>query len=244
VTFFPYDNKGKRNNLKQLSGGDDLPEEIVKVDLKLVTIYADETITTPLELWAGFFGLEQNQENFALTPKIGWMIRKKDDVVQEQIQKFESELKNRNGEISIRVREIPETLFKLDSIKVLDITFTGKIIIPEQLKAVKIGRLKLSGEIDEPEKERIRNMFPESEVIIRYINTQELTPLLDVDDTSTISTITPVLVIIDGIEVIGNELGKLAPEDIESFKILKEDEATKLYGKRGKSGVIVVTLKK
>jgi hypothetical protein len=245
VTFFPYDKKGKRNNLKQLSGGDDLPEEIVKVDLKLVTIYEDETVTTtPLELWAGFFGLEQNQENFALTPKIGWMIREKDNAVQEQqVQKLESELKKTNGTISIRVGEIPEALFQLDSIGYLDITFTGKIIIPEQLTAVKIGRLKLSGEIDEPEEKRIRNMFPKSEVTITNLNNREPTPLLDVDDASTTTPVTP-LIIIDGIEAIGNELKNLIPEDMESFKILKEDEATKLYGKRGKSGAIVVTLKK
>ena len=51
----------------------DLPEEIVKVDL----LYYDTTtnVNTPLELWVGFLGLEQNMENFALTPKIGWMIK-------------------------------------------------------------------------------------------------------------------------------------------------------------------------
>jgi hypothetical protein len=80
VKFFPYDKDGKRNDLKKLEGGDNLPKEIVKVDLKY--IYSDETKnlgeTTLLELWAGFTGLEQNSENFALKPVIGWMIRKKD----------------------------------------------------------------------------------------------------------------------------------------------------------------------
>ncbi|MFV0592354.1 MAG: DUF4419 domain-containing protein [Draconibacterium sp.] len=33
VKFFPYDKGGKRNNLKELIGTDNLPEEIVKVDL-------------------------------------------------------------------------------------------------------------------------------------------------------------------------------------------------------------------
>ena len=40
-------------------------------------MYYDTTtnVNTPLELWVGFLGLEQNMENFALTPKIGWMIK-------------------------------------------------------------------------------------------------------------------------------------------------------------------------
>jgi hypothetical protein len=78
VKFFPYDRDGKRNNLKELTQGDNLPEEIVKVDLKYITLYNGEEIEIPLELWAGFIGLEQNSKDFTLTPKISWMIRKKD----------------------------------------------------------------------------------------------------------------------------------------------------------------------
>ncbi|MBN2777057.1 MAG: DUF4419 domain-containing protein, partial [Bacteroidales bacterium] len=71
IKFFPYDEFGKRNNLKQLIGGDNLPEEIVKVDLTYIESFSDTSITTPLELWAGFIGLEQNSKDFTLTPKIG-----------------------------------------------------------------------------------------------------------------------------------------------------------------------------
>ena len=77
VKFFPYDKDGKRNNLKELIGnGGNLPDEIVKVDLKYID--NETSVETPLVLWAGFFGLEQNRENFTLTPQIGWLIRKKD----------------------------------------------------------------------------------------------------------------------------------------------------------------------
>jgi len=57
VKFFPYDKEGKRNDLKELKGGGNLPEEIVKVDLKYIESFGDSTRTTPLELWAGFIGL-------------------------------------------------------------------------------------------------------------------------------------------------------------------------------------------
>ena len=56
IKFFPYDNEGKRNNLKQIVGRKKLPSEIVKVDLKYIEAYNDTVIETPLELWSGFIG--------------------------------------------------------------------------------------------------------------------------------------------------------------------------------------------
>jgi hypothetical protein len=160
VKFFPYDKKGKRNNLQFLEGGDKLPEEIVKVDLK----YISENETTPLELWAGFMGLEQNSENFALKPVIGWMIRKKDVNNELLRKKFDED--NRNGSIAIRVKEVPSELFYLQEIISLEIAFIDRIIIPEELAKVKIEQLKLSGTIDGAEKNRIKAMFPDTELII------------------------------------------------------------------------------
>ncbi len=165
VKFFPYDKNGKRNNLKELEGDKNLPEEIVKVDLKFIDTVTD--ITTPLELWAGFVGLEQNKKNYALTPKVGWMIRKKD--VNNVGLKQKLELDNNSkwgGRISIRVKEIPSAIFELEEIKSLEIVFIDKIVIPEELAKVKIGKLILSGKIDKPEAERIRQLFPDTEVII------------------------------------------------------------------------------
>jgi hypothetical protein len=166
VKFFPYNKNGIRNNLKQLEGGNSLPEEIVKVDLKFIEQYDDgTTVTTPLELWAGFAGLEQNSENFALKPVIAWMIRKKDiTAVREKLEKENSG--DWGGMISIRVKEVPPELLELEAINNLDIKFIGKIIIPDELAKVKIKTLRLSGVIDEAEKERIENLFPNSTVII------------------------------------------------------------------------------
>ena len=64
VKFFPYDKEGKRNNLKQLEGRNCLPDEIVKVDVKYQEVYPDAVKETPLEFWAGFIGLEQNNKTF------------------------------------------------------------------------------------------------------------------------------------------------------------------------------------
>ena len=160
VKFFPYDKDGKRNNLKVLIGrGENLPEEIVKVDLQNIDIATGET--TPLELWAGFFGLEQNKENYALTPKIGWMIRKKDINQIGLAQQLE-----RIGWIEIRVKEFPIALLSLREMEGIFINFLDEIIIPDEFANVKIKELYLSGEITEAGVERIIKMFPDSYITI------------------------------------------------------------------------------
>ena len=166
VKFFPYDLGGNRNNLKNIKTGHNefggnLPTEIVIVDLE----YIDATtgIITPLELWAGFFGLEQNKENFALTPKIGWMIRKKDVNKTGSISNVE--LLN-DGWFSIRVKDFPMELLSLSVIDGIEIEFLKEINIPDEFANVKVRYLNLSGKITETGIERILKMFPDTHLII------------------------------------------------------------------------------
>lgn len=161
VKFFPYNKYGKQNNLKFINSSSTLPEEIVKVDLTFISKNCDSTITTPLELWAGFMGLEQNAENFALTPVIGWFIRKKEKSNDYLIQTLEFQAKSNSREgINIRVKELPTELLELKEINKLEVSFIDKIIIPEKLVLIKIQKLVLDGLINEAEIERIKKMFP------------------------------------------------------------------------------------
>lgn len=164
VKFFPYDKDGKRNNLKELKGGGNLPQELVKVDLKYIESSANSTRTIPLELWAGFIGLEQNSNDFTLTPKIGWMIRKKDVDnfgVKHQLNKASEDFI-----ISLRVKEVPKEILDAKKISSLQIAFIDRILIPERLKEVKIGRLELSGKIESSEIDQLAKMFPNTFLII------------------------------------------------------------------------------
>ncbi|MFD2144577.1 DUF4419 domain-containing protein [Mucilaginibacter antarcticus] len=82
VKFYPYNNLSERNGLKSMAAGsaqiNQLPSEVLKVDLKYVDISApDKPVKSDLELYAGFVGLEQRADNFGLKPVIGWMVRKK-----------------------------------------------------------------------------------------------------------------------------------------------------------------------
>ena len=166
VKFFPYDKNGKRNNLQELRGGNNLPEEIVKVDFKFIDTSNDTIVEIPMEIWAGFIGLEQNNKNFALTPKIGWMIKKKDIENIGLKTKLEIESQSNSSTISIRVKEFPAILLELSAIKTLDITFIGSINIPPELAKVRIENLHLSGDITEQESEKIKQLFPDSKIRI------------------------------------------------------------------------------
>ncbi len=157
VRFFPYDKDGKRFNLKEIRKMDALPDEIVKVDLTYIDVIEDKKI--PLELWAGFVGLDQDAEHFTLTPKIGWMLRLKDGSDELLKQKLDSEATSGFG-IDIRVIELPEALYELKEIKRLRVRFLDGIRIPDRFASVKIGYLRLSGEIDKEGIKRLEELFP------------------------------------------------------------------------------------
>lgn len=52
------------------------------------------------------------------------------------------------------------------------------------------------------------------------------------------------LILLDGVETSVLDLSRIAPEDIESFSVMKDASATAMYGARGANGVILVTTKK
>lgn len=51
------------------------------------------------------------------------------------------------------------------------------------------------------------------------------------------------LFILDGKEIIKNELNNLDPNKIESINVIKDNSATTIYGEKGKNGVIIITSK-
>lgn len=83
VKFYPYNNMDIhiwknmppdffRNSLEGLyDGAKDLPPEISSVPVKFQDANGE---TTDLTLWAGFVGIAQDEETFALRPEIGWFI--------------------------------------------------------------------------------------------------------------------------------------------------------------------------
>ena len=101
------------------------------------------------------------------------MVRKKDinDSGLEKKLRLDAQKDNSgfyNG-ISLKVKEFPLILLKLDNIKNLQLQFKDKIDIPDELSKVKIGKLDLSGKITQEGIERIKKLFPTT--IIRINDT-------------------------------------------------------------------------
>lgn len=126
--------------------------------------------TTPVELWAGFVGLNQNDKTFGLKPEIGWMIRKQDNAanpaVIAELKKQAASTEEFFGGIMIRAKTVPPELLEIGPIHQLEIDFTDSIQIPDKMGAVKIDRFKMSGAINKAGISRIAKLFPNSTLII------------------------------------------------------------------------------
>jgi hypothetical protein len=169
VKFFPYDKDGKRNNLEKLIGGANLPEEMVKVDLKYIEKNDVSAKETMLELWGGFIGLDQNRETYALTPKISWMIKKKDINQVGVRQKLESENipgSSHGSGIDLKITDVPDNLKSFNVIYTLGLHFKKEVLIPEWMKSIRIGKLTIEGKISDIETEKIISWFPSTELDI------------------------------------------------------------------------------
>lgn len=165
VKFFPYDAKGERLRLQRIDMETKLPDEIVKVDVQGVKQLSEGNFeTVPLEFWAGFIGLGQDSATYALTPQIGWMVRKKNTAneIQHLIQDKEE------GHVALLATEVPPGLLQLNTISILEIEFTDRILIPDELAKVKIGTMYLKGKIDKQETERLKTLFPNTYIKINH----------------------------------------------------------------------------
>ena len=173
LKFFPYTKEGNRSNFDSIGLYDQLPPEIVKVDVLHIEIdKSGNDLKTPLELWSGFVGLKQNDKTFGLKPEIGWMIRKKSKAGENTLIK---KLKSDNAPdandpykegITIRVKTIPNELMQIGPIHTLTVFFTGDIVIPDELSKIKIDKFVVFGKIDSDGKAKLRQEFPNTNLFI------------------------------------------------------------------------------
>ena len=117
---------------------------------------------TPMELWAGFIGAEEDTVTNTLTPKIGWLVRQteSDDDVLNDMKK-----KDEDWGIELRVREVPEILSRLEHIKRLTLVFTDEVGLPEWFYRLTIDRLRIEGKMTDEVKNRILEHFPKAIIL-------------------------------------------------------------------------------
>lgn len=169
VKFFPYDKDGKRFDLKTLTRDSNLPDEISKVDVRFMELLEDGTKEeTMIELWGGFFGLEQNPENFALAPKIGWLVKKKTDEESANLVRLKYDMKEEG--INLKIKEIPLVLNKLDTFPSLTLQFKDKVYFPEWMKNKQMRLLRVYGDISTEERNKLLTWYPSAKIVVNNAN--------------------------------------------------------------------------
>ena len=84
-----------------------MPEEMVRVPFKQIYIHpvtGEVVKSVPMELWAGFVGVEEDTKTHALMPKIGWLARIADEQAEEATRK-EAESKGLKGIEGLELKE-------------------------------------------------------------------------------------------------------------------------------------------
>ena len=147
ITFYPYNEYGTRQSFKQISNFDELPSEIVKLRLDYkISDGIDTADAEDLEVWAGFFGWEQNTSDYSIKPHIGWLVKQgtQSDLDLEALKR-----KNTPDSFGIllKVDEVPEVLKEFDHIYRLTLTFTETSELPEWLRDIQIDYLELNGKV-------------------------------------------------------------------------------------------------
>ena len=113
---------------------------------------------TPMELWAGFVGVDVDTLTNTYTPKIGWLVRKSPSD-EDQIK----ELRKQDDAyaINLTVDEVPEILSRMEHIKRLGLSFKGDVKLPDWFFKLKIDRLTIDGKMTDKQKALIKKHFPQ-----------------------------------------------------------------------------------
>lgn len=147
----------------------DMPQEIVRVSFRHVYVDPETGVpldTIPMQLWAGFVGIEEDAKTRALTPKIGWLARIADEEADE-VARLKEEDKHR-GHLHFSMgqgQELPRSLSKMDHIRSLQLDFWhNPVVIPEWLDKIPIDKLRIMGELTDESEAQLRQRFPQAEI--------------------------------------------------------------------------------
>lgn len=164
LKFFPDENG---QTLDQVPCTHKMPSERVYVDFKYQIVSpVDGTVIseTPLQLVAGFIGVEVDLKTRAMKPKMGWVVRKmKDDAsIQERLQKMDGD--DVFSGIELRVNKVPELLAQLPYIKQLTLYFANEVVLPDWFYNLQIDNLTIYGEIKKVTEDAIWKSFPHARI--------------------------------------------------------------------------------
>lgn len=140
-----------------------MPSEMVRVGFKYKKVDGKGQMLSemPMDLWAGFVGIDLNDNTQELTPRIGWLVRTSNEE-EELVQKFFGADRYYGGIKLENVNKVPLALSQLERIHYLGISFAkGKIELPDWFYKLQIDNLMIKGELTEQQEAELRKCFGE-----------------------------------------------------------------------------------
>ena len=115
-----------------------------------------------IELFAGFVGVDVDDETGMLSPKIGWIARKA-DVDGETLARI---IQHQHG-MPLTVDEVPTALKRAKQLDRLYLLFPNdkEVVIPEWMDSIEITNFKIEGKMSEEMEAQLKQRFPKAEVL-------------------------------------------------------------------------------
>jgi len=162
--FYPYDIKGNKILSTELSGLDVesifeiLPNEIQIIDFihRVKGVSGEIIKETPMEYWAGFLGLTQDEETFCLRPEMGWFVSHRTERKPKDFPYGGCEDTSREY---FALEDFPEELLDGRDYGELMLHYKEDIKYPENIDDLSVGLLFMNGKISEVNKRDLKSRF-------------------------------------------------------------------------------------
>ncbi|MBP5376099.1 MAG: DUF4419 domain-containing protein [Bacteroidaceae bacterium] len=166
LKFFPNEHGYTQGDILYTES---MPTEMARGNFKqeyIDPVTGASMMVVPVQLWAGFVGVQVDEKTGALTPRIGWFARIGDDEQEKLSLLYQLE---RHGELSYsylhETDTLPGILAKMSSISKLTLRFNRyPVNIPAWVDNMKIGKLRIDGRLSDAEEAQLRQRFPEAEI--------------------------------------------------------------------------------
>ena len=188
LKFFPNENGYTWSDVLHT---DDMPSEMARGNFtqEYIDPLTGATLATfPVQLWAGFVGVQVDAKTGALTPKIGWFARIGDDEQEKLSLLYQID---HHGGLSYAYRHetdtLPGILAKMTSISKLTLYFNRfPVNIPAWVDNMNIGKLDIHGKLSEAQEAQLRQRFPDASITNTNKKTKQEDATKEENDTKTI----------------------------------------------------------
>ena len=188
LKFFPNENGYTWSDVLHT---DDMPSEMARGNFtqEYIDPLTGATLATfPVQLWAGFVGVQVDAKTGALTPKIGWFARIGDDEQEKLSLLYQID---HHGGLSYAYRHetdtLPGILAKMTSISKLTLYFNRfPVNIPAWVDNMNIGKLDIHGKLSEAQEAQLRQRFPDASIINTNKKTKQEDATKEENDTKAI----------------------------------------------------------